>query len=256
VSKRQWCVARFWRQSLQTDDFEISPGLTFGTWMYDQVAQDCVIERTGWAPERVNRVAARLQMRIPEGERLEVVVPWTEIFTAFTAPDRFIYFSRRLLERCPDDESAAFVIAHEIAHHELGHLRIFPHWLAALAQVKGGWIAAAGVQAIERRLYGPEKECDADRRALDMCLAAGYDATRCMHLFAILEPHALDVGDTHIAFGLDPESDQELSDDASRTTKLRMWVWQRMRGYLPIQDRAGALREHLRMKAEDHAAES
>jgi len=237
-----------------SDDFEIKPCLSFGTWMYQQVAQDCVLERNGWAPERVERVAARLQAGIPESERLQVVVPWTEIFTAFTAPGRYIYFSRRLLERCPDDESAAFVIAHEIAHHELGHLRIFPHWLAALAQVKGGWIAAAGIQAIERRLYGPENECEADRRAIDMCLEAGYDATRCIHLFAILEQHALDVGDTDMAYGLDPESDQELSSDSSWGTKLRLWTWQRMRGYLPIQDRRGALQAHLRAKTNKDVA--
>lgn len=237
-----------------TDDFELEPGLSFGKWMYDQIAQDCVIERTGWAPERVDRVAGRLQKDLSEDERLVVVVPWTDLFTAFTAPGRYIYFSRRLLERCPDDESAAFVIAHEIAHHQLGHLRVFPHWLAALAHVNGGWMAAAAVQSIERRLYGPERECDADRRALDMCLEAGYDAKRSMHLFDVLERHALDVGDTDAVFGLDPESDQELSEDASWTTKLRTWTWQRTRGYLPIQDRRGALNAHLLARNGPHVA--
>jgi hypothetical protein len=230
---------------LQSDDFDIEPGLSFGTWLHDEIAEECVIETTGWAPERVARVAARLQSVVPEGERLVVVVPWSDLITAFTAPGRYIYFSRRLLERCPDDDSAAFVVAHEIAHHQLGHLRIFPHWLAALARVSHGWIAAAVVQSVERKLYGPEKESETDHRALDLCLAAGFDGKKCIHVFDILEQASLDHGDTEGVFGLDANEDDDPDADISWTTRLRSWTWERMRGYPPIQDRRDALLSYL-----------
>jgi hypothetical protein len=230
---------------LQSDDFDIEPGLSFGTWLHNEIVGECVIEKSGWAPERVERVAQRLQSVVPEGERLVVVVPWMDMVTAFTAPGRYIYFSRRLLERCPDDDSAAFVIAHEIAHHQLGHLRIFPHRLAALARVSGGWIAAASVHAIERAMYGPDHESAADHRALDLCLQAGYDGQKCIHVFEILEQHALDVGDIAGTFGLDTNSEDDSAADTPWTTRLRTWTWERMRGYPATRDRLGALERYL-----------
>jgi predicted Zn-dependent protease len=85
--------------------------------------------------EKVTRVAQRLQADVEEEKRLRVEVPWIEAFTAFTVPGRYIYVSRRLLELCRSDESVAFLIAHEVAHHRLGHLDIFPDcWPIFLAR--------------------------------------------------------------------------------------------------------------------------
>jgi len=230
---------------LQNDDFDIEPGLSFGTWLYNEIADECVLEKTGWAPERVDRVALRLQSVVPEGERFVVVVPWSEIVTAFTAPGKYIYFSRRLLERCTDDESAAFVVAHEIAHHQLGHLRIFSHRLAALARVSNGWMAAVYVHAIERAVYGPEKESAADHRALDLCLQAGYDGRKCLRVFEILSQHALDLGDTQVTFGLETNDEDDEAAEMPWTSRLRTWVWERMRGYPSLQERREALERYL-----------
>jgi len=230
---------------LQNDDFDIEPGLAFGTWLYNEIADECVLEKTGWAPERVDRVALRLQGVVPEGERFVVVVPWSEIVTAFTAPGKYIYFSRRLLERCTDDESAAFVVAHEIAHHQLGHLRIFSHRLAALARVSNGWMAAVYVHAIERAVYGPEKESAADHRALDLCLQAGYDGRKCLRVFEILSQHALDLGDTQVTFGLETNDEDDEAAEMPWTSRLRTWVWERMRGYPSLQERREALERYL-----------
>ena len=230
---------------MQSDDFDIEPGLSFGTWLHGEITDECVIEKTGWAPERVDRVALRLQGVVPDVERFVVIVPWSEVVTAFTAPGKYIYFSRRLLERCPDDESAAFVIAHEIAHHQLGHLRIFSHRLAALARVSGGWVAAAYVHAIERGMYGPENESAADHRAVDLCLQAGYDGQKCLHALEILAQHALDLGDTQSAFGLDTHDEDDPSAEMPWMSRLRTWVWERMRGYPSLHERREALERYL-----------
>ncbi len=164
---------------------------------------------------------------------------------AFTAPGRYIYFGRRLLERCGEEEMVAFVIAHGIAHHDLGHLQLVPEWMGRYARRKGAAIAAATYRALEKRLYGPERECDADRHALELCLAAGYSGPRCLDFFRVMEQIALDYGDQAIVFGPDPDSDVELEPDAPWLTKARIWAWQRTRGYLPIQDRAAMLRRYL-----------
>ena len=72
---------------------------------------------------------------------------------------------------------------------------------------------------------------------------AGYEIGLCIELFDVLESHALDVGDLDAVFG-PQESDDELSEDASWGTKLRIWLYQRKRGYLPIRDRREMLKQH------------
>ncbi|HMI58444.1 MAG TPA: M48 family metalloprotease [Gemmatimonadaceae bacterium] len=237
---------------MQSDDFDIEPGLSFGTWLHSEIVDECVIESTGWAPERAQRVAARLQSVVPEGQRFIVLVPWMDEVTAFTAPGKYIYLTRRLLERCPDDDSAAFVVAHEIAHHELGHLRMFPHWLAALARVRNGWMAAVAVQKIDRTLYGPENESAADHRALDLCLVAGFDGKKCIHTFEILAQYALEMGDIEGTFGLDTESEDVPAGETPWTTKLRTWAWERMRGYPSTEERRAALLRYLEFRTTTH----
>jgi hypothetical protein len=112
-------------------DFEVEPGLTFGEWLRRKVEEGAYVEKRDFFADQVARVAERLQADRPAEQHLEVVIPWFNVFKAFTGPGRYIYFSRRLLERCPDDDAVAFVIAHEIAHHDLGHLNFFEVWLHA-----------------------------------------------------------------------------------------------------------------------------
>jgi hypothetical protein len=231
-------------------DFEIEPGVTVGQWLHDEIVRTLIIEREPWALERVGGAATRLQAGRPQSEQLEVVIPWVSARTAFTVPGRYIYLTRGLLERLPDDETAAFVIAHEIAHHDLGHLALIPKWMPRFAVARGGALAVVAMSGLERRLYGPERECEADRHAIDLCIKAGYDAEKCLNFFHIMELIALDAGDDDIVFGPDPDSDGELLPDAPWLTKARIWAWQRTRGYLPLRDRAGAIRAHLAGRAE------
>jgi hypothetical protein len=227
-------------------DFEIEPGLTFGEWLHAQIAENAFFERNGFMPDRVRRVAEQLQRDRDDEARFSVEVPWLRVFTAFTAPGRFIYFSRRLLERCPDDETTAFVIAHEMAHHDLGHLNLFSGSFGRhAARLRAGSLAVLFFRVLQKRIYSPEWETAADRRALDLCIAAGYDPYRCLRLFDVLERWSLDNGDLEGVYGLDPESDEELSAEASLFVKARIWMYQRQRGYLPIQDRRALLRKHV-----------
>ncbi len=232
-------------------DFDVEKGEPFGEWLHEQIFEAAYFEMEAWAIDRVRRVEERLQTGRPGQERLIVEIPWLDLVTAFTAPGRYIYFSRRLYERCGSDEQVAFVVAHELAHHDLGHVHLFGKWTSKLIGLPGAELFAFAFHAMERRLYGPEKECDADRYALDLCLTAGYDGLRCLALFDILEQHALDLGDHDMVYGPD-ESDDELDEDAPWMTKAQIWAWQRKRGYLPIRDRRQMLLKHLSKTAKSH----
>ena len=140
------------------------------------------IEREGWAAERVTRVTQRLD------SNFETLVFWHDHFQAFTAPGNTIYFSRRMLERMPDDDAAAMVIAHEIAHHRLGHVPQVPR-LISKAPI------TVVVALLERWIAGAQHEMDADLVGIEMCLDAGYDLDRCVHALEQLAMDQLDYGD-------------------------------------------------------------
>ena len=225
-------------------DFKLGNEASFGEWLHEQIRETVIFETEAWAIDRVRRVEERLQAGRPDSARLIVEIPWLDVVTAFTAPGRYIFFSRRLYERCSTDDQVAFVIGHEIAHHDLGHVNLLAGWAHKVIGLPGATLFAFAFHALERRLYGPEAECAADRHGLDLCLAAGYQGNRALELFDILEQHALDMGDYDIVYGPD-ESDDELDEDASWLTKAQIWAWQRKRGYLPIRDRRQMLIKHL-----------
>ena len=229
-----------------SSDYQLPSGEWFGDWLHTVIADNAAIEQHGFMPERARAAAARLQGHRQSDERFTVEVTWLDEFTAFTAPGRFIYFSRRLLERCPHEDAAAFVIAHELAHHELGHLAYFGNSFARrAARMQAPLLAMLFFRALQKRIYSVEREVAADERAIDLCIDAGYDPGKCLYLFHVLELIALDYGDVNAVFGLDSESDRELDPDAALILKARVWLYQRERGYLPIQDRLGSLRRYL-----------
>jgi Zn-dependent protease with chaperone function len=165
----------------------------------DAIEEAFVVERAGWAGERVQRVTERLQASVPEAQRLETLVLWLDDHNAFTAQGRTIYISRRLLERLPDDDAAAFVIAHELAHHRLGHVPALPaSWLGIarllLVRLETAWVAT------------PARETDADLLAIEMCIDAGYDPERCIAALQHLVNVSLDYGDVDGVLGAEDQA--------------------------------------------------
>jgi predicted Zn-dependent protease len=229
-------------------DFQINQGESFGEWLHKEMLEAVVFEEAPWAIDRIRRVEARLQAGRPESNRMKVEIPWLEEVTAFTGPGHYVYFSRRLYEVCTTEEQVAFVVSHEIAHHDLGHVALFAGWADQMIRLPGATLFALFIHGLERLLYGPQMECDADRHGLDLCMAAGYDGRRCLELFDILEQRAVYMGDLDIVYGPDVDSDDELDENASWTTKAQIWAWQKKRGYLPIRDRRQMLIKYLETK--------
>jgi hypothetical protein len=99
-------------------------------------------------------------------------------------------------------------------------------------------------RSLQSRLFGPEAEVAADWLAIGLCIRAGYDAIACLAIFDTLEKEALDAHDLDIVYG-PQESDDELAPDASFATRMRIRIWQRRRGYLPLRDRRQEILRHL-----------
>ncbi len=219
----------------------------WGEWLYNQIASESYIESSGWAVEAVERVLGRLQADRTEEDRFQIVVPWLQGFTAFVVPGNYIFFCRPLLEMCRDDEMIAFVIAHEIAHYDQGHVDLVPKWLTQLIGEQIAPFITIFYRSFERRLYGLEQECEADKQGIELCIKVGYDAEKCLAVLDVLEKYLLDLGDLSGVFGLQ-ESDDELLEDASLLTKLKIWLFQKSRGYLPIRPRRKMLQNYIKSR--------
>jgi len=217
---------------------------TIGGLIFESMNRDVIIDNELWVKERIATVMQNFKSTNFLTKDYKVIVPWLNAYTAFTAPGEFVFFSRKLFQDCPTEEMVAFVIAHEIAHHELGHLDVFPEFVAEGIAANISMIRAVMHRILEARLYGPEQEIEADKAAIELCYLSGYDPFKCLKLFDRLEKTAMDNRDFGAVFGPD-EADDELDPDAPLSTKMKIWLYQRKRGYLPIRDRRHALIKHV-----------
>lgn len=216
----------------------------FGEWLHGELVDASGgTDQTAWALGLIARAMERIQPHLRVATSFKVEMLYLRDFIAFTHPGPYIYLSRRVLEVCAVDEAIAFVLAHEAAHHELGHLDLFRGWSEKIPRVGPSLLVAVAFRLLERRIYGPDNELAADRRAMETCLAAGYDGKRCLALFDVMADESLNKGDIDGVFG----TSDELHPDTADTWWVQglKWLRFRQRGYVPVAQRRAILLEHL-----------
>ncbi len=219
--------------------------------IYQSTLKDNWVETKGWAPDLVRRILKRLRRSNPTiPEESKIVVVHSKEINAYAVTGDYIYISRSLIEKCRDEESAAFIIAHELAHKDLGHLEVIPSWAKSIENLPN-WLESPFVLTfvvlnIIKTWFTPRVECDADLAGLNFCINSGYDPAKCIALFDILEMEAYNRRCHYAAFGPDDECDDELNENASFGTKFNIWVFYLISRSLPIRDR----REYLLQKLE------
>ncbi len=132
---------------------------------------------------RVKRIGEALVAAMPQRAypyRFSVLD--VQDFNAFCLPGGFMYVFEGLLDRLPDDDAVAFVMAHEITHASHRHWKRMvekmrgPAVLAALAGAVLGAEDVAGItSAMVQSQYSREQEYDADSGGIELATAAGYD---------------------------------------------------------------------------------
>src|SRR4029077_7395366 len=125
------------------------------------------IKQRDWAHEAVDRAMVALNaVRNPRPPMVGEVL-WMGSPSVFTLPGRYCYISRRFIERCASDAPVAFALAHEIGHHDLGHLDRADRWMAAgLLSHSPTFLAYVAVEIWSKWLYSRENELAADAYAL------------------------------------------------------------------------------------------
>jgi len=187
------------------------------------IEREMVIERGGWVGERLRSVTRRLR---PASDGFEVLVFWSDHHTAFTGVGDTIYISRRLFERL-DEESTAFVVAHELAHHRLGHVPSRTQLAHSVVRVVG----MAALEVLDRMISTRQNELEADALAVDLCLDAGYDPDRFLTAFDHLAAILLDYRDLDRALGRDdghsPRSEHPPLDARVAAARARVAAYRR-----------------------------
>src|SRR5208337_394880 len=92
-----------------------------------------------------------------------------------TLPGRYCYISRRFIERCASDAPVAFALAHEIGHHDLGHLRRAESWATNVAERAPLKFAVLVLSQLPEWIYSRNMEFAADAYALELCRKSRFD---------------------------------------------------------------------------------
>ena len=137
-----------------------------------------------------------------------VVILDTHEFNAFASPGGHIFLTRGLVEAAESEDMIAAVIAHELAHVILGHGLSMVREIAAFneaARIAGRAADFAGNTAEAARLmgfrdsvsgivetlirvgYSQEQEFAADRKAVEILAASGYDPRALRDMLRILQ---------------------------------------------------------------------
>jgi predicted Zn-dependent protease len=230
-----------------------------GEWFHERMIAEYGNESETWATERIARISRRLNevrrscpVRGACPHDLHTEILWIGLMNAFTLPGNYLYITRELLQQGDRDEPFAFVLAHEMAHHDLGHTRLLYGPLTRMRHASA-LIIGSVLKRVGRQLLGPENELAADSYALDLCIAAGYDGRRCLELFTIMEAYSVDHRDLDGVFGTDESLSASENSETSEIQQwlkgVRGWTWRHLRGYPSLRERRAAVQAQL----EDYA---
>jgi len=203
------------------------------------------LQERDFSHERVARAMAALnQVRAPLPPMVGEVL-WMSPPLAFTLPGPYVYITRRFIERCTSDAPVAFALAHEIAHHDLGHLGPAERLMTSGFLHTPGLIVVLTVELLVQWLYSREKEFAADAHALDLCRASGFVLKECLHCFDILSRYLLDIHDLDGVYGTDEEIELDPEQAGNSIGRIysewRLWRARHRRSHPSIHERRQSL---------------
>ena len=132
---------------------------------------------------------------------------------AFALPHRTVLVARPLVDFCRDRTAQlAFVLAHEIAHVELGHAGA-KHWAGAAAGLaRLNPLVGFAVRNLFDRAFSREQEFAADRRGLALARAAGFDADGAIVLLNRLHAESIESAESRSWLSTHPPVSERVAE--------------------------------------------
>ncbi|MGE5568416.1 MAG: M48 family metalloprotease [Rhodospirillales bacterium] len=173
VLKAKW----LWASATGSEKEALEKERAFGRELARQVMREYPAPVAEAKQALVERVGARLcgQRKSPWPFSFRVIS--APVANAFALPGGFVFVYEPLVDMFSADEDAlAFVLAHEMAHVLLGHAREAQLRRLLLGRISAG---AGGIGQLAEKLlalaYSREDELEADREAVAIMKAAGFD---------------------------------------------------------------------------------
>jgi predicted Zn-dependent protease len=154
--------------------------------------EQCPVSTDAAGQARLTRIVGRILAARPAGSTK--VYRWTlyrsDTVNAFMGPGGNGLVLEGILRALPGDDELGFVLAHEVAHGELGHVE------EKIRSTKAGWVAGQKIQGMAggrlgtdrmpellaklstkvlTAVYDQEQEFEADRLGLALAWKAGFD---------------------------------------------------------------------------------
>ena len=191
------------RQSL------VSAEKTIGEWYYRYISQRNYIQQGEETVQQIQQITDRLNRIRKDYPPLQTVYIFSETKFAFIVPGHYIYISQAMMRGLWYEDQIAFILAHEMAHYDLGHTRLRSWTLKLLERMvlvlPSNWLGnflfqfLVGLGCI-KRVSNPELMADAF--GLGLCLEAGYDGYKCASLFDDHDYRDLDAHDVFEYYNL------------------------------------------------------
>ena len=177
---------------------------------------------------RLSQIAARLTDRLTNKDRRHRFrLDQSNELNACAIPGGFIYLSEKLFDRCGEDlDAIAFTLAHEIAHgvHGDANKRFLTKTVVnGLLQVRTRGLSPASRQLIAKLVqqgYSREQEFRADRFAVALTKAAGFDPLGGCRLFSALGARSNDPNELGAYFASHPPMAERIARVEKRTREL------------------------------------
>ncbi|QBG47176.1 hypothetical protein EGM51_07110 [Verrucomicrobia bacterium S94] len=180
------------------------------------------------ANNRLDEIAARLTARLRNKNRKHIFkLDQSDDLNACAIPGGFIYMSEKLFDLCGEDADAiAFVLAHEIAHgiHGDANRRYLTKTIInGLLRLQTRGLSPSTKQLLARMIqqgYSREQEFRADRFAVALTKAAGFNPRGGARLFSTLRKRAPDPNPFGAYFSSHPPMGERISRIQQRIKEL------------------------------------
>jgi predicted Zn-dependent protease len=200
VRKAKWLWHSITGDEADVIKFEYEVGQDLACEVRSQVGSDRLPQNV----KMLNEIGRQLALRVANKSRTFSFEPITGAEpNAFALPGGFIFVASSLVELCERNrDEVAFILGHEMAHVIRRHAmdRIIRNSAITAASravpirnMLAGWLRNVGVQFLESA-YSRKLESEADKLAVYLVNAAGFDAHAGAQLLGRLEKLSSEVG--------------------------------------------------------------
>lgn len=136
--------------------------------------------------QRIQRICNQLVKSVPnkKGYQYKIHFVNEDVINAYTAGGQIFVF-KGMIDFCSNDNELAAIIAHEIAHNELGHIKRKISEIKTMENIGGE--LTAGLFMAATTSFGQKMETHCDLYGIDLAIKAGYNGCEVVNVWKRME---------------------------------------------------------------------